>query len=318
MYSSRQPDSLFTNHGTEVVQQSSHVMQLPPYKQLRKKIVNIDTRFQYSDTGYGSEQGSAVYNIVLPQRITEVESVEVKTMEIPISFFNFSSSLKNTYFSVMNSSGVLQHSVVIDDGNFSTLADLVNVIKAGLVSSDLSMNISSYGGSQTAEGLITITNNSGNTVQLAFDVDIHGNTDKNQFKGKLGWVLGFRLNRYTLAPGASITTESFSNLNTVRYLFMSLQENPGQGVPSSFVCPIFQYYINKDILARVAVDNYHYPFGSVLVANHTNGFLLSDERKYSPGKVALQNLQIQLLNEFGNPIALHGHDFSFVLEVKHF
>lgn len=318
MYSSRQPDSIFTNNGTEVVQQSSHVMQLPPYKPLRTKIVNIDTRFQYSDTGYGSEQGGALYNIVLPQRITEVESVEVKTIEIPISFFNFSASLKNTYFSVLNSSGVVQHSVVIDDGNFNTLVDLVNVIKTGLISSDLSMNITYYGGNQTAEGLVTITNHSASTVQLAFDVDINGNKDKNQFKGKLGWTLGFRSNRYTLAPGASITTESFSNLNTVRYLFLALQENPGQGIPSSFVCPIFQYYINKDILARISLDNYHFPFGTVIVANPTNGYLLSDERKYSPGKVALQNLQIQLLNEFGNPVSLHGHDFSFVLEVKHF
>jgi hypothetical protein len=317
MYSSRQPDSVFANHGTEVVQQSSHVMQLPPYKQLRKKIVNIDTRFQYSDTGYGSEQGGAVYNVVLPQRITEVETVEVKTMEVPISFYNFSSSLKNTYFSVMNSSGTLLHSIVLSDGNYNTVADLVNAIKPLLVSSDLSMNIS-YGGDQTSEGSISITNHHGSTVQLAFDVDINGSKDKNQFKGKLGWVLGFRSNRYTLAAGATITAESFTNLNTVRYLFLALQENPGQGVPSSFVCPVFQYYINKDILARVTVDYARYPFGTVIPANPTNGYLLSDERKYSPGKVALQNLQIQLLNEFGNPVALHGHDFSFVLEIKHY
>jgi len=317
MYSSRQPDSMFMNHGTEVVQQSSHVMQLPSYKQLRKKLVNIDTRFQYSDTGYGSEQGGAVYNIVLPQRITEIESIEVKTMEIPVSFYNFSSSLKNTYFSVMNSSGVLQKAVDISDGNYSSVGDLVNAIRPLFVSVDLSMNIS-YGGDQTTEGLISITNHSPNTIQLAFDVDANGNKDKNQFKGKLGWVLGFRSNRYTLAAGATVTAESFTNLNTVRYLFLALQENPGQGVPASFVCPIFQYYINKDILARVALDYFHFPFGTVLVANPTNGYLLSDERKYSPGKVALQNIQIQLLNEFGNPVALHGHDFSFVLEVKYY
>ena len=317
MYSSRQPDSVFTNNGTEVVQQSSHVMQLPPYKPLRKKIVNIDTRFQYSDTGYGSEQGNAIYNIVLPQRITEVESVEVKTMEVPVSFYNFSASLKNTYFSVLNGSGTLLSSIYIADGNYNVVADLVAAVTTALISSDISMNIA-YGGDQTAEGAITIRNNSGSTVQLAFDVDINGSKDKNQFKGKLGWVLGFRSNRYTLAAGASVTAESFTNLNTVRYLYLALQENPGQGIPSSFVCPIFQYYINKDVLARIAIDNYHFPFGTILVANPTNGYLLSDERKYSPGKVALQNLQIQLLNEFGNPVALHGHDFSFVLEVKHF
>ena len=100
MYSSKQPDSGFSNRGTEIVQQSSHVMQLPPYKPLRKKIINIDTRFQYSDTGYGSEKGTAVYNIVLPQRITEVQSVEVKTMEVPVSFYNFSCfALPSNFFS---------------------------------------------------------------------------------------------------------------------------------------------------------------------------------------------------------------------------
>lgn len=320
MYSSKQPDSNFANRGTEIVQQSSHVMQLPPYKPLRKKIINIDTRFQYSDTGYGSDQGAAVFNIVLPQRITEVQSVEVKTMEVPMSFYNFSLSLNNTYFGVMNNLGVLLDVVKIPDGNYSTVSNLVSVIQSALdsaVYSDLSMSVV-YGGNQTAEGSITIVNHGGSTVQLAFDVDANGNIDKNQFKGKLGWVLGFRSNRYTLAAGASLVAESFTNLNTVRYLFLSLQENPGQGVPNSFVCPIFQYYINKDILARLSLDYYHYPFGSIVVANHTNGFLLSDERTYSPGKVALQNLQIQLLNEFGNPVALHGHDFSFALEVKHY
>ena len=311
MYSNKQPDSMFSNRGTEIVQQSSHVMQLPPYKPLRKKLVNIDTRFQYSDTGHGSDMGTAIYNIVLPQRITEVQSVEVKIMEVPISFYNFSESLNNTFFGVMNASDVLQNSINITDGNYNNWTDLSNAIQPDLTTSGLTIN-------RTSQGFVTITNTTGSTVKLAFDVDKNGNKDKNQFKGKLGWVLGFRSNSYTLAAGDTITAESLLNLNTVRYLYLALQENPGQGVPNSFICPIFQYYINKDVLARVSVDYYHYPYGNVVVANHNNGFLLSDERKYSPGKVALQNLQIQLLNEFGNPVNLNGNDFSFVLEIQHY
>jgi hypothetical protein len=311
MYSNKQPDSMFSNRGTEIVQQSSHVMQLPPYKPLRKKLVNIDTRFQYSDTGHGSELGTAVYNIVLPQRITEVQSMEVKIMEVPISFYNFSESLNNTFFGVLNGSGVLQDSINILDGNYSNWTDLSNAFQYVLGSSGITID-------RTPQGFVTITNNSGSIKQLAFDVDKNGHKDKNQFKGKLGWVLGFRLNRYTLAAGATITAESFLNLNTIRYLYLALQENPGQGVPNSFVCPVFQYYINKDVLARVSVDYYHYPFGNIIVANPTSGLLLSDQRTYSPGKVALQNLQIQLLNEFGNPVNLNGQDFSFVLEVQHY
>ena len=318
MYSSRQPDNTFIHSGNEVVQQSSHVMQLPPYKALRKKYLNIDTRFQLTETGYGSDNGNGIYQISLPQRITEVDSIEVKTLELPVSFYNFSSSLKNTYFSILNASGTtVLSSIDISDGNYNSVANLVNAVRTALISADLSMSIT-YGGDQTAEGMVSITNHHGSTIQLAFDVDTNGSRDKNQFKGKLGWALGFRSNRYTLAAGETVTAESNTNLNTVRYLFLALQENPGQGISTSFVCPVFQYYMNKDILARVAIDYSHFPYGNVIPATSTNGYLLSDERKYSPGKVALQNLQIQLLNEFGNPVNLNGHDFSFVLEIRHY
>jgi hypothetical protein len=43
---------------------------------------------------------------------------------------------------------------------------------------------------------------------------------------------------------------------------------------------------------------------------------LSDRRQYS-GKVDIQKLNVQLIDDTGTPVDLNGLDFSFCLEVEH-
>ena len=74
--------------------------------------------------------------------------------------------------------------------------------------------------------------------------------------------------------------------------------------------------VNKNIIARISMDKTNYGFGKIMPANRLNGLLLSDVRKYS-GKVDLQKLNFQLLNEIGNPISLNGSDYSLCLEIEH-
>jgi hypothetical protein len=50
--------------------------------------------------------------------------------------------------------------------------------------------------------------------------------------------------------------------------------------------------------------------------NRFSGALVSDTRSYT-GKADLQRLNIQLLNEFGNPVNLNGLDISLCLEIEH-
>jgi hypothetical protein len=73
--------------------------------------------------------------------------------------------------------------------------------------------------------------------------------------------------------------------------------------------------VNKNVLARISIDKTYYKYGSVMPAN-LDGLLLTDVRKYS-GKVDLQRMNFQLLNEIGNPISLNGYDYSFCLEIEH-
>ena len=74
--------------------------------------------------------------------------------------------------------------------------------------------------------------------------------------------------------------------------------------------------INKNIIARISLDNQHYSFGNYLPANKQNGLLLSDIRGYT-GKIDLHKLNLQIVSDIGIPLPLNGYDFSLCLEVEH-
>jgi hypothetical protein len=304
-------DNYFTTQ-TDIIQQANHVLQTPAYKPMKTKLLNLDTKFQSSDTGYGDKYGGAVFNAVLPQRITEIQSISVRCLELPVSFNNFSKSLENTFFTFQYNNGPI-HTVTISDQFITSSSSLLFAVNTALSSIDISLNMSLSG-----SNVVFSNNHLSGSVVIKFNVDSKGNNDKNNFKNKLGWVLGFRMPQYTVLPSSNVISESYVNTNTVKYVYLALQENPNQGNPNSFISPLFQSYINKDILARVTIDSHTYSFGSLIPANLTNGYLVTDKRTYSPGKLALQNLQLQLLTDNGTPIHLNGQDFSFVVEIEHF
>lgn len=309
-YLSNQPENYFTNL-TEVTQQSNHILQSNAYKPIKTKLVNIDTKYQSSDTGYGDKNGGAVYNVSLPQRITEIQNISIRCMDVPVSFNNFSQALLNTYFNITYNNIV--HTITISDQFISSNSSLISAVNTALTAIDSSLNITLNG----KNAVITNAHSSG-SVTINFNVDSKGNSDKNNLKNKIGWMLGFRFPQYTINATQSATSESYINLNSIRYLYLALQENPNQGNPNSFVTPLFNSYINKDVLARVAIDTSFFSYGSVIPANLSNGYLVTDKRTYSPGKIALQNMQVQLLTDSGIPVNLNGQDFSFVLEIEHF
>ena len=88
------------------------------------------------------------------------------------------------------------------------------------------------------------------------------------------------------------------------------------GNPSSFIVPNYDFLAKANILAKITRNHSTFPFGSVLPANNFNGYLLTDRRRYT-GKIDIQRLRVQLVNDLGNPVNLNGQEFSFCLEVEH-
>lgn len=292
-----------------VNQYGSNMVMSNVIKPTKKKLINIDTRFTndyiYPKNGFNQIE---TYTFTLPEKINEVKSIHVSSIELPISFYNISSSLGNSFFTLTN--GSTKKVVIMDDGNYTDLSSVYLNLQSKInsVSVDMSINIlpkTSY----------TTFSNGATPYEIDFNTDICGNSDKYNFRSKLGWLLGYRDASFSALSSTSYSSSSAANLNSIRYLYLVVDEF-SNSFPNSFVSPMNNYIMNKKILARICIDNHNFPYGSVLHGNKYNGFLVSDTRNYQ-GKVDIQKLNVQLVNEFGIPVNLNGLDFSFVLEIDH-
>jgi hypothetical protein len=275
-------------------QYGNHMIMTNVHKQSKVKFINIDTKFR-DDYDYTQP---ANFQVVLPERVNDVHSLRVTNIEIPMSFYNISANLGNNYFKFVN--GVNAEMITIDDNNY-TAATLASEINTKLTGKGLTFTIN-------ANGRTTVTASANRT--LVFDVDKTGNSDKFNFKQKLGWLLGFRKTTYLVS--VSTTAECTLDLYGTRYLYLAIDEF-NKGNQNSFVTPLSSSLINKNIIARIALDLSTYSYGSMLPATYYNGLLTTDTRSYT-GKIDLQKLNVQLLNESGIPMMLNGQDFSFCLE----
>lgn len=278
-------------------QYGSHMVMTNVQKDLKQKYISIDTA---NSEEYNSLKTS-IYNISLPERINNIKELSLKNIEIPLTYFNISENLGNNYFRITISG--TSEIIKIADANY-TSSTLKTAIDTALSGKNLTISLSDH-------SLSSFTASSG-TITVEFDVDKYGNKDKYNLKHKLGWLLGFRLTSYDVS--ATTSSEAFLNLNGSNYLYLALDEYSKSGANQSFSTPLFSSFVNKNILARILVDHNEYSFGEVIIASDSNGYLLSDARKYD-GKIDLQKINVQLLNGQGVPMNLNGLDFSFCLEV---
>lgn len=281
-------------------QYGSHMVMTNVQKNSKTKYINIDTQFR-DEYNYLKTSN---YNITLPERVNEIKDLKVTNIEIPLTYFIISENLGNNYFKITVSG--TESVITIADGNY-TSSSLQTAINTALSGKNLSCTL-------TQNSFSSFVTSSG-TIKIEFDVDKYGNSDKYNFKSKLGWLLGFRNITYDLTTNAT-TSEGFLNLNGPNYLYLAVDEFNKSSNQNSFSSPLFSSMVNKNILARIVIDHKNYTFGDVLVASIDNGYLLSDTRNYT-GKIDLQKLNIQLLNETGIPMNLNSLDFSFCLEVTH-
>lgn len=287
----------------KTTQYGSHMVMTDVKKQTKTKHINIDTKFRDE---YNYTQASN-YNITLPERITDVKSIEIMNIEVPITYYNISMNLGNSYFKIMTTSNTSSQVITIPDGQYTgtTLASAINTLLSNSSYTNLQYI---FNGSRSI--FKTTTNSS---VKIEFDIDSTGNNDKFNFKSKLGWLLGFRNTIYTITTSNTVS-EAIVDLNGPRYLYLAVDEF-NKSTQNSFITPLSTSMINKKIIARVAMNNIMWPYGNVAAFTHLNG-LTADVRHYT-GAVDLLKLNVQLLNDNGIPMQLNGLDFSFLLRVKH-
>jgi hypothetical protein len=304
----------------KVNQYGGHMVQTDVHKPTKHKYVNIDTRFcdEYAQVG------TASYTITLPQRITEVKSIMICNLELPMSISNISSAIGNNAFIVDASLIVIPDGfysdpsfVVLNNPRYYSIKDKINsllTVANTKLTYDISYNHSIFTNTDTV-----------NNHSVKFDVNYAG-YDRYLYKSRLGWLLGYHDSGGTYDISFTIPSNSGSNINTLvsdslvnlngpRYLYLVIDEF-SNSFQNSFWAPISNYIINKNIIARISLNPGVISYGSVLSANNFNGLLLSDRRSYN-GKVDIQKLSIQLIDEFGSPVSLNGDNFSFCMEVEY-
>jgi hypothetical protein len=287
------------------------------------------------------------YNVTLPERINDIKKMTVKSVELPMTMYNISAALGNNYFKITNAQPVSNQynstMITLRDGTYTMaslqseivyqITNLTNVIGSGPANQ---LNYLRYKIENNKSVFFreTILDDERRVINIDliidFAIDKYGNFDKYNFKSKLGWLLGYRdttytiKNIYTILADANEETsnqyiyevsDTIIDLNGSKYLYLAIDEF-SKSNPNSFVTPLPTSLINKSIIARIALDKTNYSFNSILPANMYNGLLISDVRTYT-GKIDVQKLNLQLLNDFGNPISLNGMDFSLCLEVEY-
>jgi hypothetical protein len=296
-----------------VQQHGSHMVMKGVSKTLREKIVNIDTKYRanYDYSAYASVTQT------FGERINEVRSIEVVSVDIPMTFYNVHSNndcvvadrtFGNNYLRIKN--GGTTKVLTLTPNYYSTTSALATEINARIAAlgspfTDISYNV--------VTNKSRFTSGSG-TFVVNTNVDACGNIYELNNQNNLGWLLGFRDTSYNLTSSSALTSECIVLPRTPRHFFLALNEF-SHGNANSFVSPQENANASKNIIAKISVPE-GLAFGDTLCANVKNGLLVSEVRKYLE-KVNIQRVKLELLDDAGRPVYLNGADISVCLRIIH-
>jgi len=271
------------------------------------KYINIDTRIDDNECYLLSD-----YKVRLPEKIKHVKSLSIASIEIPITFFNISCYMKNNYFEILGSNS--STTILLPDDNY-TIQSIVTTIQ---------MVFNSNTNTKGLRILLSPTN----TVKILSDGydyridfltnDIGRGISRGCVKSKLGWLLGFRLPSYNIEANSGIIAETIGDLTSPRYLYLSLEHQHQHNENNHEKHDIFDsnlFCIDKNIIARITLENKGFSYGSILPANIVNGLLISGTRNYH-NPIDIKKLRVKLMNEFGYIMNLNGFEISFVMVVE--
>ena len=282
----------------------------PLKKRTIQKILNIDSRFR--DNYYSTP--STNFNIILPMNLNNVLRMHLSAIELPTSYYVVSKQYSNNFFSIQinKTDGTILSSVVnIPDGNYtqSSIIDAINnqlqLLGPDFAHVVFSINLTNttIGTGQTIVGLDDLT--FATSIELNFQADRSGIDDRSTpLPLKFGWILGFRNGVYV--NNQNYVSEGCVDITGPRYFFLVIDDY-NNNVNNNFYSAFNSSILNKNILARISLQS-----GTFNILEQNNLNIVSTARDYF-GPVNIQNLNIQLLDEYGRVVDLNNMDYSFCL-----
>ncbi len=282
----------------------------PIKRRISRQNLNIDTRFR--DNYYGSP--SSNFNVVLPLVINKVLTMQLQAIELPLTFYNISKQSGNNFFTLTVDGNA--QVVTIPSGNYTYtgIVNLLNTTMGNIATNTgipnfafivFGINVNNNNGSGEMFVGIDSTAPLGITFSLNFQANRFGEYDSSTpLPLKLGWTLGFRNGIYE--NNDSYVSEGIVDLLGPRYIYLVVDDF-NNNVNNSFYSAFNSSILNKNILARISLQANTY---NIFTQNNLN--IVTNPRQYF-GPVKIQNLNIQLLDEYGRVIDLNNMDYSFSL-----
>jgi hypothetical protein len=285
----------------------------PIKRRINKQNLNIDTRFR--ENYYSSP--STNFNVTLPLVINNILTMQLSAIELPTTFYNISKQFGNNFFTLTVNG--ISYVVNIADGNYTYtgIVNLLNTTMTNIANSDPSLvnfqyivfginNNNNNGSGQMFVGIISLpTPTPVTSFSLNFQADRNGIDDRNTpLPLKLGWTFGFRNGIYE--NNNNYVSEGIVDLFGPRYLYLVVDDF-NNNVNNSFYSAFNSSILNKNILARISLQANTF---NIFAENNLS--IVTTPRQYF-GPVKLQNLNIQLLDEYGRVMDLNNMDYSFSL-----
>jgi len=290
-----------------------------------KRAINVDTRFRknyYNTT-------STDIQLTLPTKINKVVSMRLSSLEIPLTYYAVSANLGNNTFVLQDISNGINHVCHLPDGNYEPRFS--DQSKAMFIETAMN-NALSGGGVDTTKIAFTVDRTSGRSVfasvkgattpitsfRVLFGVNDRGEEDVNTpLQFRLGWQLGFRSGTYEAggSTGAAITSEGICFVRGPRYIYLAIDDFNNSS-NNYFESAFSDSILSPNILARINVSSIQANRG-VYQSGEDDGFNTQINRKRTYfGPVDIQNLHIQLLDEYGRVLDLNNMDWSFALSFE--
>jgi hypothetical protein len=282
--------------------------------------INIDSRFR---PNYFNSKSTDL-NITLPERIDNVVSYRVGSIEIPFyAIYAVSELIGNNAIQIaygLNYSTTF--TIVIPDGNYFTTADSTNILASASIEKTINTILDSNTGGLSGILNFHIDQISGKSVfsqpagatpidfKVIVNVRSNGNYNYDSpLLSFLGWNLGFRNAEYisnnngTSNYGA-VVSEALAAFKATSYIFIAIDDF-NNSVNDYYSAVFADSFAIKNIITRVNV-------GVLRDITEASSTQLNRQRNFF-GPVNIQKLHITLYDNFGRIVDLNNMDWNMEL-----
>jgi len=262
-----------------------------------KNIISIDSIFRENP----DMNLSTAFEYTLPQKYKNVQSMTIKSTEIPISAIYTVSEINESNFFNIKINGIT-NKIEIDSGFYdkTTIVTFINNIFKKTPSLK-SLKYSIHPISQLSIFETTATDIS---FEFHFEALDEKTKEYKKYDQILGGYLGFRENTpYTCSKQSPIMSESPFGISSQKYVFLNIMEysdawnidNPQLSVRS------YPYFNSTYTMGLISLTN---PINSVYTT-----------RNYYGKGINIEKLSIFIVDKHGEIVDLNNNDFSFILEI---